>query len=83
MRACKWIGVKILLSSGMPTWLSLGSVSLVLDLTMKKGVDLPCTNWSGAGLLNKIDVVAENLKTKPREPDSLLRAENIPTLSLR
>ena len=22
---------------------------LVLDLTMKKGVDLPCTNWSGAG----------------------------------
>ena len=34
-------------------------------------------------MLNKIDVVAENLKTKPREPDSLLRAENIPTLSLR
>ena len=33
----------------MPTRLSLGSLSLVLDLTMKKGVDLPCTNWSGAG----------------------------------
>ena len=33
----------------MPTWLSLGSLSLVLDLTMKKGVGLPCTNWSGAG----------------------------------
>ena len=37
------------LSSGMPTRLSLGSLSLVLDLTMKKGVGLPCTNWSGAG----------------------------------
>ena len=33
----------------MPTWLSLGSLSLVLDLTMKKGVGLPCINWSGAG----------------------------------
>ena len=33
----------------MSTWLSLGSLSLVLDLTMKKGVGLPCTNWSGAG----------------------------------
>ena len=33
----------------MPTRLSLGSLSLVLDLTMKKGVDLPCTNLSGAG----------------------------------
>ena len=33
----------------MPTWLSLGSMSLVLDLTIKKGVGLPCTNWSGAG----------------------------------
>ena len=33
----------------MPTQLSLGSLSLVLDLTMKKGVGLPCTNWSGAG----------------------------------
>ena len=33
----------------MPTLLSLGSLSLVLDLTMKKGVGLPCTNWSGAG----------------------------------
>ena len=33
----------------MPTWLSLGSLSLVLDLTMKKDVGLPCTNWSGAG----------------------------------
>ena len=33
----------------MPTRLSLGSLSLVLDLTMKKGVGLPCTNWSGAG----------------------------------
>ena len=33
----------------MPTWLSLGSLSLVLDLTMKKGVGLPCTNWSGVG----------------------------------
>ena len=48
-RVCKWIGVKILWSSGMPTRLSLGSLSLVLDLTMKKGVGLPCTNWSGAG----------------------------------
>ena len=50
MRACKWIGVKILWSSGMPVWLSFGSLSLVLDLTMKKGVGLPCTNWSGAGV---------------------------------
>ena len=33
----------------MPTRLSLGSLSLVLDLTMKKGVILPCTNRSGAG----------------------------------
>ena len=33
----------------MPTRLSLGSLSLVLDLTMKKGVGLHCTNWSGAG----------------------------------
>ena len=33
----------------MPTRLSLGSSSLVLDLTMKKDVSLPCTNWSGAG----------------------------------
>ena len=33
----------------MPTRLSSGSLSLVLDLTMKKGVGLPCTNWSGAG----------------------------------
>ena len=33
----------------MPTRLSFGSLSLVLDLTMKKGVGLPCTNWSGAG----------------------------------
>ena len=33
----------------MPTRLSLGSLSLVLDLTMKKGVGLPCINWSGAG----------------------------------
>ena len=33
----------------MSTWSSLRSLSLVLDLTMKKGVGLPCTNWSGAG----------------------------------
>ena len=33
----------------MPTRLSLGSLSLVLDLTMKNGVGLPCINWSGAG----------------------------------
>ena len=33
----------------MPTRLSLGSLSLVFDLTMKKGVGLPCTNWSGDG----------------------------------
>ena len=33
----------------MPTRLSLESLSLVLDLTMKKGVGLLCTNWSGAG----------------------------------
>ena len=32
----------------MPTRLSLGSMSLVLDLTMKKGVGLPGTNWMGA-----------------------------------
>ena len=32
----------------MPTRLSLGSLSLVLDLTMKKGVGLPYTNWSEA-----------------------------------
>ena len=35
MSACKWIEVEILWSSGMPTRLSLGSLSLVLDLTMK------------------------------------------------
>ena len=29
----------------MSTRLSLGSLSLVLDLTMKKGVDLLYTNW--------------------------------------
>ena len=34
----------------MPIGLSLGSLSLVLDLTMKKGVGLPCTNWSRAGV---------------------------------
>ena len=39
----------LLQSLGMPTWLSLGSLSLVWDLTMKKGVGLPFTNWSGAG----------------------------------
>ena len=33
----------------MLTLLRLGSLSLVLDLTRKKGVGLPCTNWSGAG----------------------------------
>ena len=33
----------------MPTRLSLWSFSLVLELTMKKGVGLPCTNWLGAG----------------------------------
>ena len=49
MRACKWIEVEILWSSGMLTRLSLRSLSLVLDLTMKKGVGLPCTNWSGVG----------------------------------
>ena len=39
--------VKLLWISGMPTWLSSGSLLLVLDLTMKKSVGLPCTNWSG------------------------------------
>ena len=34
----------------MPTRLNLGSLSLVLDLTMKKGVGLPCANWSEAGV---------------------------------
>ena len=33
----------------MPTRLSLGRLSLVLDLSMKKGVGLPYTNWSGVG----------------------------------
>ena len=32
----------------MPTRLSLGILSLVLNLTMRKGVSLPYTNWSGA-----------------------------------
>ena len=49
MRACKWTEVEILWSLGMPTRLSLGSLSLVLDLIMKKGVGLPCTNWLGVG----------------------------------
>ena len=49
MSVCKWIEVEILWSSGMPTRLSLGSLSLVLDLAIKNGVGLPCTNWSGAG----------------------------------
>ena len=39
---------KHLRSSSMPTRLSLGSLSLVWDLTMKKGVSLPYTNWSRA-----------------------------------
>ena len=34
----------------MPTRLNLGSLSLVLDLTMKKGVGLPCTNGLRAGV---------------------------------
>ena len=33
----------------MPTGLSLGSFSLVLDLTMKKGISLHCTNWWEVG----------------------------------
>ena len=33
----------------MPIRLSLGSLLLVWDLTMNKGVGLPCTNWSGVG----------------------------------
>ena len=49
MSAYKWIEVKLLWSPGMQTRLILRSLSLVLDLTMKKGVGLPCTNWSGAG----------------------------------
>ena len=41
--------VKLLRSLSMPTQLSLGSLSLVLNLTIKKSVDLPYTNWLGAG----------------------------------
>ena len=36
--------VKLLRSSGMSIRLSLGSLLLVLDLTMQKGVDLLCIN---------------------------------------
>ena len=35
----------------MPTQLSLGSLSMVWDLIMKKGIDLSCINWSGAGVV--------------------------------
>ena len=45
------IRLSILLRSlDMPTQLSLGSLSLVWNLTMKKGIGLPCTNWSGVGV---------------------------------
>ena len=31
----------------MPTRLNVGSLSLVVDLTVKKGLGHPYTNWSG------------------------------------
>ena len=48
MRASR-LWMMLLRSSGMLTQLSLGSLSQVCDLTMKKGIGLPCTNWLGAG----------------------------------
>ena len=45
--------LKLLRSLDMSTQLNLGSLSLVWDLTMKKGVGLPCTNLSGAGVVVK------------------------------
>ncbi|KAL6227209.1 hypothetical protein ACLB2K_001168 [Fragaria x ananassa] len=41
--------VQSLWSSGRPTRLSLGSLSLVEDLTLKRGLGHPYTNWSGSG----------------------------------
>ena len=35
----------------MSTQLNLRSLSSVFDLTMKKGVGLPCINWSRAGAI--------------------------------
>ena len=32
----------------MSIWLILESLLVVWDLTMKKGIDIPCTNWSRA-----------------------------------
>ena len=41
------LGVKACLPGGAQG--ERGSLSLVEDLTMKKGVSLPCANWSEAG----------------------------------
>ena len=41
------IGI-LLQSSSRPTWLSLGSLSLVKDLTMKRSLAISYTNWSRA-----------------------------------
>ena len=36
-----------ILSSGMSIRLSLVNLSLICDLILKKGIGLPCINWSG------------------------------------
>ena len=41
----------LLQSSGRPTQLSLGSLSLVKDLTMKRSLVISYTNWSGASVI--------------------------------
>ena len=42
--------LKLFWSLGMSTRLSLMSLSIVWVLTMKKGVGLSCTKWSGIGV---------------------------------
>ena len=41
----------LLQSYSMSTRLSLGSLSLVWDLTMKNDISLPYTNWLGVGVI--------------------------------
>lgn len=41
----------LLQSSGRPTQLSLGSLSLVKDLTMKRSLVISYTNWSRARVI--------------------------------
>ena len=53
VRASVWCvhdpGWKYPFELGRSTRLSLGHLSLIVDLTLKKGLGHPCTNWSGTG----------------------------------